>query len=131
AQGDRTGAIAQYEHAVNVYPDPAFLAALGDLHKLAGREAEARRQYALVEQVAKLSAFRGVLYNRQVALFRADHDVRLEEAFTDATREYAVRKDVYGADTVAWTALKAGKLPEARAAAKEALRLGTPDARLF
>jgi tetratricopeptide (TPR) repeat protein len=32
---------------------------------------------------------------------------------------------------VAWTALKAGKLPEAQAAIYTALRLGTRDARLY
>src|SRR5262249_55726155 len=53
------------------------------------------------------------------------------EAYADAVKEYSVRKDIYGADAVAWTALKAGKLPEAEAAAKEALRLGTQDAKLF
>jgi len=42
-----------------------------------------------------------------------------------------VRRDIYGADAVAWTALKAGKLAEAQAAIKEALRLGTQDAKLF
>lgn len=131
ARGDSAGAIAQYEHAVAVVPDPGFLAALGDLYHLAGRDKEARQQFALVEQIAKLSALHGALYNRQVTLFRADHGVKVELAYADAVREYAVRKDVYGADAVAWCALKAGKLPEARAAAKEALRLGTPDARLL
>ena len=38
---------------------------------------------------------------------------------------------IYGADAVAWTALKAGKIEEAQAAIKEALRLGTRDAKLF
>ena len=42
-----------------------------------------------------------------------------------------MRRDIYGADTLAWTALKAGKLAEAQAAIKEALRLGTRDAKLF
>ncbi|HEV2641596.1 MAG TPA: tetratricopeptide repeat protein, partial [Candidatus Elarobacter sp.] len=34
-------------------------------------------------------------------------------------------------DAVAWTALKAGRLTEARSAARAALRLGTGDARLL
>jgi Flp pilus assembly protein TadD len=46
-------------------------------------------------------------------------------------REYEVRRDIYGADALAWTALKAGKIAEARLAIKEVLRLGTKDARLF
>jgi Tfp pilus assembly protein PilF len=46
-------------------------------------------------------------------------------------REYEARQDIYGADAVAWTALKAGKIVEAQAASKEALKLGTRDAKLF
>jgi len=57
--------------------------------------------------------------------------MQTEEAYAGATREYEARRDVYGADAVAWTALKAGRIPEAQAAIKEALRLGTRDAKLF
>jgi Tfp pilus assembly protein PilF len=53
------------------------------------------------------------------------------EAYQNAVREYEVRRDIYGADAVAWTALKAGELAKANRAIKQALRLGTQDARLF
>lgn len=131
ARGDLPGAVEQYEHAVRIIPDPTFVAALGDLYKIAGRDKEAAAQYALVEQIARLNEVGGMLYNRQQALFCADHDLKLQEAYVNATREYVVRRDIYGADAVAWTALKAGKITEAQAAVKEALRLGTQDARLF
>src|SRR5205085_5658062 len=101
------------------------------LYKLAGREREAQAQYTLVEQIARLSALNGTLYNRQLALFYADHDQAPAAAYEQATREYQARHDIYGADAVAWTALKAGKLAEAQAAMKEALKLGTRDAKLF
>lgn len=131
ARSDLTGAIEQYEKAVHILPDPIFVAALGDLYKLAGREQDAKMQYALVEQIGHLNAVGGVLYNRQLALFYADHDLKPEEAYVNAAKEYEVRRDIYGADAVAWTALKAGKLTEAKTAIKEALRLGTKDAKLF
>ncbi len=131
ARGDLPGAIAQYERATKLLPDPNFVAALGDLYKLAGREREAAAQYELVEQIGHLSALNGALYNRQLALFYADHDLKPAEAYTQAAREYEVRRDIYGADAVAWTALKAGKLDEAQQAMKEALRLNTQDARLL
>jgi tetratricopeptide (TPR) repeat protein len=131
AQGDLSGAIEQYERAVKVIPDPAYLAALGDLYRLAGREREAAAQFSLVEQIARASARNGALYNRQLALFYADHDLKAEEAYALAKREYEVRRDIYGADALAWAALKAGKVQEARAAMAEALRLGTRDARLL
>lgn len=131
AKGDLTGAIDRYERAVQILPDPSLVAALGDLYKLAGRDQEAAAEYALVEQIAKLNAANGLLYNRQIALFYADHDTRLDEAYAQAKREFDDRRDIYGADALAWTAMKVGKIGEAQAAIKEALRLGTRDARLF
>lgn len=131
ARGDLAGAIEQYEHAVRLLPDPNFVAALGDLYKLVGREKDASAQYALVEQIAHLSALNGQLYNRQLALFYADHDMKADEAYALASKEYEVRRDIYGADAVAWTALKAGKISEAQSAIKEALKLNTRDAKLF
>jgi hypothetical protein len=120
-----------YEPVVQSLPELSFIAALGDLYHLTGREQDAAAQYALVEQIAKLDAVNGVLYNRQLALFYADHEVRPQEAYANAIKEYAVRRDIYGADAVAWTALKADKLPEAKRAITEALRLGTRDARIL
>jgi tetratricopeptide (TPR) repeat protein len=131
ARGDMPNAIASYERAIQVIPDPSFVAALGDLYKLAGRDQEAAAQYALVEQIGKLNVANGMLYNRQIALYYADHDVKPDDAYAQATREYADRRDIYGADAVAWTALKAGKITEAQIAIKDALRLGTRDARLL
>ena len=131
ARGDTAGAIEQYERAVQRLPDPSFVAALGDLYKLSGREKYAAAQYALVEHIGRLNALNGVLYNRQLALFYADHDLKPDEAYASAKREYEVRRDVYGADALAWTALKAGKINEAQAAIREAPRLGTRDARMF
>jgi len=131
ARGDLWGAIEPYERAVGRLPDPTFVAALGDLYKLAGRDKKADAQYVLVEQIGHLSVANGALYNRQLALFYADHNLKPEAAYADATREFLVRRDVYGADAVAWTALKAHKIDEAQAAIKEALRFGTQDAKLF
>jgi tetratricopeptide (TPR) repeat protein len=131
ARGDQSGAIEQYEQAVRTIPDPSFVAALGDLYALGGRETDARNQYALVEQISRLNTTNGSLYNRQFALFCADHDVKTEEAYALASKEYEARRDIYGADALGWTALKAGKIDQARAAIKDALSLGTLDAKLF
>ena len=131
AQNDLAGAIPQMERAVRRLPDPVYVAALGDLYKLTGRERDAATQYELVEHIARLNQLNGTLYNRQLALFLADHDLKAEEAYANAKKEYEARRDVYGADAVAWTALKAGKVREAQAAIRDALRFGTRDARLF
>ncbi|CAN5565456.1 hypothetical protein BH20ACI4_BH20ACI4_35280 [soil metagenome] len=131
ANGDTAGAIESYEHAVKRLPDISFVAALGDLYKIAGRDEDAKNQYELVEQIGRLSAINGNLYNRSLALFYADHDLKPEEAYNLAAKEYETRRDVYGADALAWTALKAGKIDEAKEKSKEAMRLGTFDARIF
>ncbi|MEW6210201.1 MAG: tetratricopeptide repeat protein [Acidobacteriota bacterium] len=131
ARGDIAGAISEYERVVAKTPDPVFIAALGDLYKLAGREKEAASQYALVEQIARLGKSAGALYDRQLAIFYADHDMKADDAYALAKKEYETRRDIYGADVLAWAALKAGKIDEAQSAIKEALRLGTRDAKLF
>lgn len=131
ANGRLGDAIEQYERAVRRFPDPTFVAALGDLYHLAGRERDAQTQYDLVEQIGHLSALNGTRYNRQIALVEADHNKNLEAAYTGAVQEYQDRRDIYGADTLAWTALKRGKLAEAQQAMTAALRLSTRDAKLY
>lgn len=131
ARDDLAGAVEQYERATRLLPDPEYFAALGDLYTLSGREREAASSYEIVEQIGRLGELNGALYNRQLALFWADHDLEPEEAYAAAAREREVRRDVYGADALAWTALKAGRVAEARAAIEEALRLGTKDARML
>jgi tetratricopeptide (TPR) repeat protein len=131
AQGDMRAAIELYEKVVRILPDPAFVAFLGDLYKLAGRQTDAETQYALVETIGRLSTVSGALYNRQLALFYADHDIKPDEAYQNAAREYELRRDIYGADALAWTSLKCGKVQEAQAAVREALKLGTRDAKLY
>ncbi|MEP6664394.1 MAG: tetratricopeptide repeat protein, partial [Verrucomicrobiota bacterium] len=132
ANGDRIGAITYYEQAVRTIPTQDFLAALGDLYKLEGREKGAAIRYEVMEQIAEHTLkVHGTPHNRPLALFYADHDMKLEQAYALALAEYAIRKDIYGADTLAWTALKTGRIEEAQSAIKDALRLGTQDAKLF
>lgn len=131
ARGDLSGAAEQYQKAINIFPDPSYVAVLGDIYDLLGRKQDAAAQHRLVEAIAHLNVMAGNLYNRQEALFYADHDIKPEKAYENAVKEYEVRKDIYGADAVAWTALKAGKVAEAQTAIKEALKLGTLDSKLL
>lgn len=130
AQGRRPEAIELLERATAALPQPDFVAALGDLYALDEQQAEAEREYALVERIAELGRATGSVYDRQLVLFRADHDRNVDEAVALAEGEIAVRRDVYGYDALAWALYRTGRIDEAAAAAGEAMRLGTPDGRI-
>ena len=124
-------AIDLYERAVAIIPQPATLAALGDLYAKTAKPAEAQLQYDTVEFIAKLAAINRQVYNRELALFYADHDLKLDEALDLASKELAVRKDIYGYDALAWALYKNGRLHEAAKAITEAMKLGTQDPKLY
>jgi tetratricopeptide (TPR) repeat protein len=123
-------AVVLYLKALAVIPQPEYAAALGDVLVASGRPSEARKHYDLVEYIGRLDAVNQVLYNRELAYFYADHDVKLDTALELARRELTVRQDIYAYDLLAWTLTKNGRHAEAQAAMTSALRLGTRDARL-
>ena len=131
AQGDYDVAIELYLRAVAIIPQPANLAALGDLYTKTGDPVQAQLQYNTVEFIAKLASINQQVYNRELALFYADHDLKLEESLDLASRELEVRKDVYGYDALAWALYKNHRIDEAAEAITEAMKLGTQDANLY
>jgi tetratricopeptide (TPR) repeat protein len=131
ASGRLTMAIRHYRRAIELLPDPGYLAALGDLYVLRGHGALAREQYSTVEAIATLARVNRQVYNRALVSFYADHDRNPDRAVALAGAELAVRKDVYGWDAYAWALFRAGRFPEAREASDRALVLGTRDARLL
>jgi tetratricopeptide (TPR) repeat protein len=130
AAGDTDNAIVFYKRAIERVPLPEYIAPLGDLYAKLGRADEAKQQYDQVEFIEKMGAA-GDTYSRQLALFWADHDVRLDEALAVAERERAARNDIYTSDVLAWCLYKKGRFAEAKTAIDEALRLGTRDPRLL
>lgn len=131
AQKRYTEAAELYQKALAVIPLPEYAAALGDVYTRLGRAADARRQYDLAEYAARLNTPGGSLYSRELALFYADHDLKLDEALALAQKELDLRRDIYTWDVLAWALVKNGRPREALNAMREALRLGTRDARLF
>jgi tetratricopeptide (TPR) repeat protein len=131
ARGDLKGAIEIYERSAGSTPDPASTAMLGDLYKLSGRESDAAGQYALFDEIARQDAAKGNLHSREILMFYANHDVKTAEACDAAQKDYEARKDIYGADLVAWTCFKAGRMDIARTAMSEAMRFGTKEALFF
>lgn len=130
AAGDLNSAIEFYQRAENRVPLPDTAIALGDIYTKLGRTDEARKQYELVDFVERNGALGGT-YSRQLALFWADHDVRLDDALAAAEREREMRNDVYTCDILAWCLYKKGRYDEAKTAIAEAMRLGTRDPRIL
>ncbi len=131
AKGRYDEAIGLYQRALGIIPMPEYVASLGVVFEKIGRADEARKQYQLVEYIGKLNAINQSLYNRELAYFYADHDIKLAEALELAKRELDYRRDIYAYDLLAWSLYKNGGLEEARDAMEKALRLGTKDAKLF
>jgi len=127
AQGATAEAIALYQRAIAIVPQPEFLAGLGDLYTLTGRSQDAAAQYATVRAIADLSKAEAQLYNRQLVLFDANHGKNLAEAVALAERELAVRKDVYGFDAYAWALYTSGRYTDADRAMQSARAIGTVD----
>jgi tetratricopeptide (TPR) repeat protein len=124
-------AIVLYEKAIAIVPMPIFVAELGDLYTKSGNQAEAQKQYALVEYIGLLGHINQVLHNRDLALFYADHDLKLAEALDLAQKELEVRHDVYTWDVLAWALYKNSRLTEAAQASEKAMRFGTRDSLLL
>jgi tetratricopeptide (TPR) repeat protein len=130
-QGRYAEAIKLYQGAIAVVPMPIYVAELGDLYTKAGNPAEARKQYQLVQYIGLLGHINQVLHNRDLALFYADHDMKLDEALALAHKEFEVRHDIYTWDALAWALYKNGRYQEASDAMENALRPGARDALLF
>jgi len=124
-------AILLYQKAIAVVPMPIFISELGDLYAKSGNQAEAQKQYQLVEYIGVLGHINQVLHNRDLAIFYADHDMKLDEALDLAGKELGVRQDVYTWDALAWALYKNGKLAEASEASDKALKHKTRDALLL
>ncbi|MCI0550718.1 MAG: tetratricopeptide repeat protein, partial [Anaerolineae bacterium] len=124
-------AIAYYQQAVNIIPQPEYLAALGDLYIFTDQPDQAQLQYETVEYIGKLAEINQQVYNRTLANFYSDHNMRQKEALRLALDELEWRKDIYGYDAAAWAQFKNGNFDEAQTLMNQALALGTRDARLY
>jgi tetratricopeptide (TPR) repeat protein len=128
AQGRYPEAIQFYKDAIAIIPLPLYLAALGDVYAVSGDNSNAEKQYATVEFIGRLNEINQQVYNRELALFYADHDRKLPEALRLARKEFEIRHDVYTSDALAWALLKNGQAAKARDEMERALRMGTKDA---
>lgn len=128
---DWPGTISWGLKAEQIVPTPEVVALVGDAYAASGDQANAERQYRLIEAMETISRAQRMVYDRYRAMFDANHGRHLKEALELAQREMNVRQDVYAYDTLAWASYKNNLLPQAASAMKQALARGTQDALLF
>jgi tetratricopeptide (TPR) repeat protein len=131
SQGKYLDAVKLYNQAIAKVPYPEYAAALGDIYRQIGQLDDAKKQYDLVEFIAYLSQVNRQIHNRDLALFYADHDLKLTQSLVLAKNELEVRRDIYSWDVLAWSLFKNDKLHEASEAISNALAQGTKDPQLF
>jgi tetratricopeptide (TPR) repeat protein len=131
SQGNYVDAIKLYKEAIEAVPYPEYAAALGDIYHKLGQLEDARKQYQLVEFIGYLSQVNQQIHNRDLALFYADHDLKLYESLALAQKELEVRRDIYSWDVLAWCLFKNDKTQQAAEAISRALEQGTNDPQLF
>ena len=121
---------ASAQHAVRAMPSPENLGLLADAQASLGDAQAAsatRDEIVAVERIGNAQH----LVDRLLALYYADHDVGLGDAFAIAQRDARARPDVYAEDTLAWSAARSGHWAIARVAARRAVAWNTADSRIW
>jgi tetratricopeptide (TPR) repeat protein len=131
ALGHYSRAIRLERAAVDRIPLPQYVGFLGDLYKVSGHPVLAQRQYDLIGAIDRLLQANGVRTDVDIALFQADHGIRLRQALVRARIGRAERPSIDGDDVLAWTLERNGRCAEALRYSKDALHLGTQDALKF
>jgi tetratricopeptide (TPR) repeat protein len=128
ANEDYERAIELYDAVVTRQPVLEHVAALGDVYLAVGREADAKEQFDLALAIDSLYQANGINTDLEMALFLADHDLRLDEAVAQARAIYEKQPgSVRAADVLSWALYKTGRYDEALVYSREAVRLGTKD----
>jgi hypothetical protein len=108
-------------------PLPEHVIALGEAQLAAGRPAQARRTFALVDAERRLLDRSGVNTDVELALFEAEHGSP-RRGLALARRAWAAAPSVRSADALGRALTRAGRPAEGLRWARRALRLGSRDA---
>jgi tetratricopeptide (TPR) repeat protein len=122
---------ALYEQAVQAYPLPDIVVALGDVYATRGDKGKAKRTYDLARAEQRLYQANGVDLDAELALFEIDHGGDVTAALSSAEKALRDRPNVATDDVVAWARFRAGNVRGALTASRDALRLGVRDALFY
>jgi tetratricopeptide (TPR) repeat protein len=114
----------------SIIPEPETLGYEADAQRALGDGGSAAQTQALIFAVQRIgNAYR--INDRLLAVYYAEHGVRLADAYAIAQREVRARGDeIYAQDTLAWCAAMDGKWNVAARAAQRATRFETQDPRI-
>jgi tetratricopeptide (TPR) repeat protein len=126
ASGRLRTAIRGYEDIAARRPLPQYVIALGETQQAAGRHADARETFALVDAERRLLDANGVNSDVEIALFEADHGDRAR-AVDLARRAWRAAPSVRSADAVSWALTRSGHAADGLTWARRAVKLGSRD----
>ena len=129
--GRWTDAITYACQSADVVPMPETIGLLQDCYAATGDRANANASRELWEAMRRLSRAEGAIYDRQRAMYCADHGVHLNEALGLARHELSIRKDVYAYDTFGWVSFNCGHFQDALTALNTAIATGAQDSLLY
>lgn len=124
-------AIRYYRQAIDIYPIPQYVIALGDVYLVSGDPKQASEMYDLATAEQRLFEANGVDLDQELALFDADHGRELHVALAAARRAAQNRPNIITDDALAWTLYQTGDYHAAESASIAARRLGTRDALFY
>jgi tetratricopeptide (TPR) repeat protein len=127
-RGKHSAAISWGERSLAVQLDADVLALMSTAYAALGDTARAAEFSAAME--AAISQQPGP-FHRSWTLHLLEHDPVDPGLLSRAQQEFETRKDIYGADVLAWALHRSGRSAAADGYMAQALRLGTPDAMLW
>lgn len=112
------------ERSLDNSVDPGTLGLLADAYRAKGNAAKAAEYDRVIDAafVSKPGPF-----HRSLSLYLLDQNRQVPLVLAKAQQEIHDRHDVYGYDVLAWALYRSGRIPEAEAAMKQALHMGTND----
>ncbi|MEC3980386.1 tetratricopeptide repeat protein [Amycolatopsis sp. H20-H5] len=123
ARGKLADAITGYQEIVTRVPLPQYLQEYAELLLVAGRQAEAQQQFAVLDGQQRLFAAAGVTDDLTASAIAADRGDKAG-ALSHAQAEWGRRQNVLVADALAWALHLNGRDAEALTYADRAAALG-------
>ena len=128
SRGELASAAGYLVNAQAHVPSMETAILLGEIYERLGDRDAAGRQASIMQSEEALGEH---FDEHRLAHYWADNGVNLDRALEIAQADYAVQKDIYASDTLAWCLFRKGRFAEAKIMIAEAMRLGTRDAKLF